>query len=258
MKEVPGRVLLADDERTFALTTARVLERHGLTCDWVLSADEAREAMSVRDYAVVVADIKMPGNSELDFFRSLRADEDAPTVILITGYPSVDTAVRSLELGAFAYLVKPFELEDLIEKVRDGLRHAALRRKLGHRSAMAAELRERLQALRGELDRAGGHALDQTAGEYLNLLLLGAGDTVLEAAEVLRLMQCGNLQRPLREIAEHPEVEMLRNAVDETVQVLERTRRNFKSRELALLRKRLERLLELTGEKSDQGLERLN
>lgn len=246
MDEVSGRVLLTDDERTFALTTARVLERHGLVCDWTLSADDARQAMSVQNYDVVVADIKMPGNDDLAFFESLRQDEGGPTVILITGYPSVDTAVRSLDLGAFAYLVKPFDMAEFIERVRDALRHAGLRRKLLGKSAMAGQLQQRLDLLRRELDRSGSGVLDQTAGEYVDLLLVGLAETALEAVDVLQLAGQGAREKPLRELVAHPETDMLRNAVDETVQVLEKTKRSFKSKELALLRKRLERLLELT------------
>lgn len=249
MSDVPGRVLLADDERTFAMTTARVLERHGISCDWVLSSDEASRAMSVNDYDVLIVDIKMPGNDDLQFLESIRQRDPGPAVILVTGYPSVDTAVRSIELGAFAYLIKPFEIGDFIETARKAVQTMGLRRKLVDHSASTEQLQQRLAVLRRELELKGAQSLDQTASEYLNLLLLGTGETVMEAMDVLGMMQCDDKDRPLRELSGHPERDMLRNAVDETVEVLERTKKSFKSKELATLRKRLERLLELTDDR---------
>lgn len=258
MTDVAGRVLLADDERTFAYTTSRVLERHGLGCDWVGSADEAMEALMARSYDVLVADIKMPGNDRLGLFEWMREHADPPAVILITGYPSVETAVRSIELGTFAYLIKPFDMGEFIETVKRAVKTTALRRKMKTRSGTIGRLQERLESLRQELNRNGANSLDQSAAEYLNLLLLGTGETVMEAVDVLQLMGGDSKNVPLRELSSHPEMEILRNAVDETVQVLEKTKRSFKSKELALLRKRLERLLELTEEDRQGGLRDLS
>lgn len=245
--KITSRVLLADDEQTFALTTARVLERHGMPCDAVATADEAREALAANTYDVLVTDIKMPGNDDLSLFESLKAREDAPAVILVTGYPSVDTAVHSVELGAFAYLVKPFDMEEFIGKVREAQRQTALRRKLVNHSRVARDLEERIGALKAELARRSPRDLDQTACEYLHLLLLNVGETVMEATDMISLMQPEGRERPVRELTTHPELDMLRNAVDETVRTLERTKQNFKSKELAQLRRRLEKLQSLTG-----------
>lgn len=246
MDEVNGRVLLADDERSFGLTTSEVLRRNGLECDWVASADEARHQMNEHRYDVLVADIKMPGNDQLDLFQTLSDDENAPAVILVTGYPSVDTAVRSLDLGAYAYMVKPFDMQEFVGKVDQARRQVGLRRKLVQHSSIMADLQGRIAALREEVSGNPQRSLDQTACDYLKLLLLSTGETAMEAADLICLMGGEGEQTPVRRLTSHPEVESLRNAVEETVEVLERTKHSFKSKELGSLRQRLNRLLEMT------------
>lgn len=247
MKETGGRVLLADDEESFALTTSRLIERHGLDCDVAYSATQAVSLLEQTEYDVLVADIKMPGNDRLALCEQLSNRDHAPAVILVTGYPSVDTAVRSMDLGVFAYKVKPFELEDFIDTVRDGIRHTTLRRKLGDHAGIIQVLDRRIAVMRERLEHGRALALDETACEYLQLMLTRMAETSMEAADLICLLDRGDAERPVRELARHPDVEVLRNAVSESVAVLEKTKNSFKSRELAHLRKRLSQLLDITS-----------
>ena len=246
MHSANGKILLADDERSFGLTTSRVLERRGWNCDWVASAEEVSQSMAREQYDVLVADIKMPGNDQLDLLQELRENpEQDSSVILVTGYPSVDTAVRSLDLGVYAYMVKPFDMEEFVGKVREAQRRTNLRRQMGRRSAFMRDMDERIQALREELSGQPTDSIDQTACDYLKLLLMSVGETAIEATDLICLMNSEDDQ-PVRELTSHPEAETLRKAVEETVEVLERTKNSFKSKELGSLRRRLNRLLELT------------
>ncbi|MBW2447691.1 MAG: helix-turn-helix transcriptional regulator [Deltaproteobacteria bacterium] len=70
----------------------------------------------------------MPGNQNMEFVRRLCAEEDAPAVIVVTGFPSVETAVSSIDLRVFGYLVKPIDFGDLLEKVESATRQVRLRR----------------------------------------------------------------------------------------------------------------------------------
>jgi hypothetical protein len=76
-------------------------------------------------------------------------------------------------------------------------------------------------------------------------LLLSIGDTAMEAADLICTLS-GEEDQPVRQLSSHPEAESLRQAVEETVEVLERTKNSFKSKELGSLRRRLNKLLELT------------
>src|SRR5690606_2283767 len=128
----PFRVLLADDEVPFRSTTARLLERPGLVCVQVSTADEAAERLGQETFDVLVADMRMQGNDRLDLVRYVRGLPVAPSVILVTGYPSVDTAMGSMDHGVYAYRVKPFDLEDFLQQVNDAGRRARLLARIHH------------------------------------------------------------------------------------------------------------------------------
>jgi DNA-binding response OmpR family regulator len=246
MERTSGRILLADDERNFGISTSRVLEHHGWGCDWVATAHEVRAKMAEHPYDVLIADIKMPGNDQLELVESVcKGPEYDSSVILVTGYPSVDTAIRSMDLGAYAYLVKPFDMDEFMGKVGEAQRRTSLQRRMDQRSAVMRDLNERIQALREELSGRPTHSMDQTACEYLKLLLLNIGDTAMEATDLICTLS-GEEDQPVRQLTSDPEAESLRQAVEETVEVLERTKNSFKSKELGSLRRRLNKLLELT------------
>lgn len=246
MQNETSSVLLADDEHGFSLTTSRFLERHGFNCDVAHTADVACNLLEQKQYDVLVADIKMPGNDQLAFCEKVGEKEGAPAIVLVTGYPSVDTAVRSTELGVFAYKVKPFDLNEFVETVQEAARQAALKRRLCDHSRMMRAHEERIDLMRAAIS-GGAKSLDETAREYLSLVLLNLVESAMEAADLLCLLDRGDLAQPVRKLARHPEVEVLRKAISESVQVLEKTKNNFKSKELASLRKRLSMLLSVTS-----------
>jgi DNA-binding response OmpR family regulator len=240
----PIRVLLADDEAAFRQTTARLLERHGLCCEQVSSGQAAIDYLADQPVDVLVADIKMPGNDQLELVSYLRRLDAPPGVILVTGYPSVDTAVGSMERGVSAYLVKPFELEDFLAQVMDaGSRTRFLRRLRRQRHELDLQA-ERLEALRSALSGPGAADLNQTAADYLSMLMLSLADTALEASSLLTCLNAG--KQPVRGLSRHPELDAYQAAVLECIAVLEKTKTSFKSKELALLRKQLLALVEVT------------
>lgn len=244
----PVKVLLADDEHTFAHTTARLLERHGLQCQVVNNGTEALARLHAENFDVLVADIKMPGNDELELLRQAAELVDSPVVILITGYPSIDTASISVELGAFAYKIKPFDLEDFIQTVKRAGEHACMQRRVNERTVATRHALEQLLELRQTLTARQHQSLDQSAREYLQLLLVTMGDTAMEATNLLDCMAGRErIEQPVRKLSHDPQAEALRNAIQESVAVLERTKNAFKSSELASLRRRLSKLLELTA-----------
>lgn len=244
----PVKVLLADDEYSFARTTARLLERHGLQCQVVSNGREALTRLNAEHFDVLVADIKMPGNDDLELLRQVGELINSPVVILITGYPSIDTAAISVELGAFAYKIKPFDLEDFIQTVKRAGDHACMRNRVNHRTVVTRQALEQLLELRQTLTARQHQSLDQSTREYLQLLLVTMADTAMEATNLLDcLAGRASLEQPVRKLSHDPQAEALRNAIQESVAVLERTKNAFKSKELASLRRRLSKLLELTA-----------
>src|SRR5580698_4434505 len=100
-------VLVVDDDPAVARALRRVLEAAGYTVSVVGGAQLAVEAITNNAFDVVISDIQMPGMTGVELLRSIRAlDLDVP-VILMTGVPTVETAIEAVNLGALQYLPKP-------------------------------------------------------------------------------------------------------------------------------------------------------
>jgi len=104
-----GNILIADDEETFLLSTADLLRREGYHCDCAPDGKRAAEMLGKGEYDLLIADIKMPGNGNLELVREMPRLAEGLPVILVTGYPSLKTAMESFQLPVAAYLPKPVE-----------------------------------------------------------------------------------------------------------------------------------------------------
>jgi two-component system response regulator AtoC len=107
------RILIVDDEEVVRSGIARVLSKDGLQVSVAVDGEEAVEIMAEEPFTIVFLDIKMPGMDGIEVLRHVRANHPETMVIMITGYPTVDTAVECLKAGAVDYLVKPFRADDL-------------------------------------------------------------------------------------------------------------------------------------------------
>ncbi|MBX3174453.1 MAG: EAL domain-containing protein [Gemmatimonadaceae bacterium] len=111
------RVLLVDDDTAVLQSSSMLLSRAGFTVDSVASAEEAIALLGSRTYSAILSDINMDGMSGLDLLKAIRErDLDTP-VILITGGPSLQTAIDAMAWGAHRYLLKPVGPRELIEAI---------------------------------------------------------------------------------------------------------------------------------------------
>jgi DNA-binding NtrC family response regulator len=111
-------VLIVDDETDFADILSKRLEVREFFVDTVSSGDEAIEKIQDRDYDVVLLDVLMPGKSGIDTLKEIKAIRPLVHIIMLTGHARVDTAIEGMELGAYDYLIKPTETDELVEKIR--------------------------------------------------------------------------------------------------------------------------------------------
>ncbi len=112
------RVLLADDERAIAITLADDLRRAGFTVESAGDGLEARTAYEAGTFDVVVTDLNMPGMSGMELLEIVKSSGDPTEVIIITGYGTIDSAVDAMRKGAFDYVLKPFNNDEILEKLR--------------------------------------------------------------------------------------------------------------------------------------------
>ena len=149
------RILLADDDRAVLESTGRVLAAFDFEVDCVTNAAEALDAMRASEYDLLITDIHMPGNQKLELLQAKQELEFDPPVLLITGQPSVATAVAALRLSAIDYLTKPIDPEELIERVRKGIEKGSALRVVDTAQRRAQEVAQVLASVRAVLDMPG-------------------------------------------------------------------------------------------------------
>lgn len=109
------RLLLVEDDRNLGKATAEGL-KESFAVDWVRSAEQAEDALSTTKYDLAVLDINLPEKSGLDLLKSLRRDKNKLPVLLLTARDAVYHRVEGLNAGADDYLVKPFDLDELLAR----------------------------------------------------------------------------------------------------------------------------------------------
>jgi DNA-binding response OmpR family regulator len=114
-------VLLVDDEAEFASTLAERLNLRGFEVRVANGGEEALRCISEEVPQVIILDVKMPGLSGMEVLKRVRADHPQVPVILLTGLSSTKEGIEGMQLGAFDYLMKPLEIEDLIAKIREAV-----------------------------------------------------------------------------------------------------------------------------------------
>jgi len=111
------RVLLVDDEEDFVETLAQRLEVRDLDVSTALNGTDALERLEDREIDVVVLDLQMPGVDGIQVLRKIKEGKPLIEVIMLTGHATVETAIEGMKLGAFDFLTKPTETEELLEKI---------------------------------------------------------------------------------------------------------------------------------------------
>ncbi|MCW5890401.1 MAG: response regulator [bacterium] len=231
-----GRVLVADDEPTFRESTCDLLRHAGYVCTGAADGGEALRRLEGEPVDVLVADVTMPGNEDLALVRAASARDDGLGVVLVTGYPSFSSAQQAVALPVLAYLTKPIELPDLTAEVE----RAVATTRSGRGLAM---LRRHLLALAAAPISPGDR---EDTGVFVTRTLAMIADCVSVLARLAAAVE----DRPRAagvapcQLLSCPRLERMTHAVVDAVDVLERSRRTFRSPELAALRRRLTAMLE--------------
>jgi two-component system response regulator AtoC len=125
-----GSILLADDEAGILKTLGRALREDGHDVVTTSTAAEAQRLLAERSFDLLVVDHRMPGRTGLELIRDLVEavpEGERPQVVMMTAHATVDNAIAAMKLGAYDYLQKPFEVEELLVAARRALEHQRLR-----------------------------------------------------------------------------------------------------------------------------------
>lgn len=124
------RILIVDDEERFRKTMCKLLQIEGIDATTAGSGPEAIEMLQEEKFDIIICDVRMPemtGVQALSEFKKLDPDIE---VIIMTGYASVDTAKDIMKLGAYDYLLKPYEKNELMERIEAAFDRKISRKKL--------------------------------------------------------------------------------------------------------------------------------
>jgi DNA-binding response OmpR family regulator len=112
------RILLIEDDPMIGKALVQGLSDHGMTVDWARDGAEGSAALAHAEHALVLLDIGLPEMSGIDVLRTARAAGVPVPVLVITARDSLDDRIAGLDLGADDYIVKPFELRELLARMR--------------------------------------------------------------------------------------------------------------------------------------------
>jgi two-component system, OmpR family, response regulator len=113
------KVLLVDDEEDFRTTLANRLRKRKLEVSEAEGGPEALASMNKQVFDVVVLDVRMPGMDGIEVLKRVKESHPLVEVIMLTGHASVESGIEGMRLGAFDYLMKPCDINDLIVKIQD-------------------------------------------------------------------------------------------------------------------------------------------
>ena len=109
-------ILLVDDEEKFVDYLNKRLRNRDYEADVALSGEEAIEKIKHTNYDVVILDVLMPGLDGIETLRAIKNIKPLVEVIMLTGHASVESGVEGMKLGAYDYLMKPCDIDELISK----------------------------------------------------------------------------------------------------------------------------------------------
>jgi DNA-binding NtrC family response regulator len=119
-------VLLVDDEIEFVETLMKRMRKRKVDIRAVQSGEEALAALEGGGIDIVVLDVKMPGMDGIEVLREIKSRYPLIGVIMLTGHANVEVAIQGMTLGAFDYLMKPMDLDELLYKIQDAYQKKAI------------------------------------------------------------------------------------------------------------------------------------
>lgn len=152
------KILVVDDEGDVCRGLAEFLKEHGYDVVPAVGGVDAAERLEISRYDLVVSDIRMPDLDGIQLLRKLKGMPADTEFIMMTAYGSKETVIESLRLGAYDYIEKPFDMEEMLNAVTNCLRNVALRR-LNER--LVDELREHQRVLERRVEEKTRESLEQ-------------------------------------------------------------------------------------------------
>jgi DNA-binding NtrC family response regulator len=122
------KVLFVDDEIDFLETLMKRMKKRGVDVAGVGSGEQALDYLNEQPADVVVLDVRMPGIGGINTLREIKKIDPLMEVIMLTGHASIEAAIDGMEWGAFDYLMKPADFDDLFYKIQDAFKRRTIQK----------------------------------------------------------------------------------------------------------------------------------
>ncbi len=121
-----GRILIVDDEPTIRETLSLILKEENYHCDTAANGLEALEKIKSDGFDLIITDLKMPQMGGLELMQETRKIVPRTSVMIITAYATLESAIQALRLGAYDYIIKPLDFDDVILRIKRLMEHREL------------------------------------------------------------------------------------------------------------------------------------
>ncbi|MGT2637652.1 response regulator transcription factor [Streptococcus ratti] len=175
------KLLLVEDERDLNQSLTKLLKKNQFSVDSAFDGQEALDYLAVGDYDVIILDVMMPRMDGFQFIQRLRQDNHKVAVLMLTARDALEDRIKGLDLGADDYVIKPFEFEELLARIR-----AMLRRRYRPSADNCLKLGRITLDMSKKLVLKEGEIIDLTAKEYEVLEYLARNQNQVLSREKIR------------------------------------------------------------------------
>src|SRR5664279_4784950 len=120
-EQVKHKILVVDDDLAFRVGTVALLEDNGFDASVATNGHGAMQMLTGKQFDLVLSDLVMPGMNGIDLLKQIRGSHPDVIVIMVTGFGSIRTAIEAMRLGAYDYVAKPCDNDELLIKIRRAL-----------------------------------------------------------------------------------------------------------------------------------------
>lgn len=238
-----GRILIADDEEFFLHTTTELLSKEGYECSRANDAESALKMLKTSRFDLLIADIHMPGNSELELVKELQKIAEGMPVILMTGNPSLETATKSIHLPVAAYLTKPLDFEVLLKHVKDSITNYKTYRSVQNASQRLEEWQKDLDSIKEVVSNTLETTSPIPIQMFFKLTFKNIAESLLDMEHLIEGLSSNSNKQYACNLLDCPSLTKMKSGLTETMEVLKKTREAFKSKDLARLRDKLDTIV---------------
>jgi DNA-binding response OmpR family regulator len=238
------KILVADDEEDFLYPTAKLLEKHGYACECATDSETADKLLAKEKFSLLIADIKMPGNSDLEFIQHLPEKHNGLPVILITGHPDIFTAIKALQLPVVSYMIKPFDYDLLVTNARNAINSYKNYVNFETMAADVKELADKITELKQWQAAPALRGASMPISAFASLNLTNIANSARNLSYLLNDRETFHTDGDVCQMVNCPKLRTLVELILEATEVLEKTRSSFKSKDIGQLRKKMLKTVE--------------